>query len=409
MFACLVKWLVLTTTSGNRFEVPDCYEVFDGGVDPIASKAFVGVTELRVDETLIGWGETCNFANQFADLSILDASSNQLETMYDGETNASLHGNITSLKLEHNVFERLDALEPLTKVTSLKSLHLKGNNISHICTRVRFPEFSQNLEFVDLAYNKIDSWAFIDRLPHVFPGMTSLRISHNPIMSTVLKADDKATAVDETFMLVVARLPNLASLNFSAISEADRTNAEMFYLSRIASEMAAAPENMQPVVIHSHPRYHDLCETYGTPTVTREDHSDNPNFLESRLIGFTFYMPKGMREGQTEDEVVDHVEIPKGFDTYRIKGLVGKLFGHRPLGLRLIWETGEWDPVAGYEDLQDDSEDEEPLEAEIGKEGEGKNDEKGRYMQREVEIEDGTRQIGFLVDDKTARVRVEII
>lgn len=391
-------------SSGNRFDVPDCYEMF-GGVYPAASKAFAGITELGVDETLISWGETCNLANQFADLTILDASSNQLETMYDHETNAELQVGITTLKLEHNAFERLDALEPLTKVTSLKSLHLKDNNISKICARVRYPELGENLEYVDLSYNKIDSWAFIDRLNHVFPGMTSLRISHNPIMETIRKADDHATAVDESFMLVVARLPKLVSLNFSAISEADRTNAEMFYLSRIVKEMAAGPEDMEVVVTKAHRRYNELCEMYGTPTVVREDHSDNPNFLESRLIEFTFNMPAGTKEGQTEDEVYNFVEIPKGFDTYRIKSIVGKLFNHRPLGLRLIWETGEWDPVAGYEDLQDDSEEEESV---LDKEKEEKDDQ-GKYMQREVEIEDGTRQIGFLIDDKKAKVRVEII
>ena len=111
--------LSLTTHSGNRFFVPDYYELF-GGSDPTAEKAFTGITELRLNEMLIGWGETCNLANQFSSLSILDASSNQLESMYDGETNASLQVPITSLKLEHNAFERLDALDPLTKVTSLK-------------------------------------------------------------------------------------------------------------------------------------------------------------------------------------------------------------------------------------------------------------------------------------------------
>ena len=396
---------MLTVNSGNRFDVPDYYELF-GGFDPTAQEAFTGITELRLNETLISWGETCNLANQFSSLDILDASSNQLESMYDMETNASLQVPITALKLEHNAFERLDSLDPLTKVTSLKSLHLKNNNISRTCARYRTPTFDSNLEYVDLSYNAIDSWAFIDALANIFPGMTSLRISHNPIMSILRKRDSQASAVDETFMLVVARLPKLTNLNFSSISEADRTQAEMFYLSQIAKEMAAYTEELEGVATHGHKRYNELCEIYGKPNVPREDHSDNPNFLESRLIDFTFYMPKGTKEGQDQEVVRDMCEIPKTWDTYRVKGYVGKLFDYRPLGLRLIWETGEWDPVAGYEDLMDESDEEEIPSVE----GKGREElDKGKFMQREVEIEDGTRQIGFLIDDKKAKVRVEII
>lgn len=385
--------------------MPDYYELF-GGSDPTAEKALTGITELRLNETLISWGEICNLANQFPDLSILDASSNQLESMYDMETNASLQVPITSLKLEHNAFERLDALDPLTKVTSLKFLHLKNNNISRTCARYRIPIFDDKLEYVDLSYNAIDSWAFIEALNHIFPGMTSLRISHNPIMETIRKANSKASAVDETFMLVIARLPKLTNLNFSNISEADRTQAEMFYLSQIAKEMAAYSEEMEGIATHGHKRYNELCEIYGKPTVLREDHSDNPNFIESRLIDFTFYMPKGTKERQEDEVVQDMCEIPKTWDTYRIKGYVGKLFDYRPLGLRLIWETGEWDPVAGYEDLQDESDEDEAAAVESM---DGEKVDKGRFMQREVEIEDGTRQVGFLIDDKKAKVRVEII
>ena len=359
-----------------------------------------------MNETLISWGETCNLANQFPDLSILDASSNQLDSMYDMATNASLSVPITSVKLEHNAFERLDALAPLTKVTSLKSLHLKNNKISRTCARYTIHSFSENLEYVDLSYNAIDSWGFIDALIHIFPGMTSLRISHNPIMTNLRKTDSEASAVDETFMIVVARLPNLTNLNFSNISATDRTQAEMFYLSQIAKEISALPEELEALATQSHKRYDELCEIYGKPSVLREDHSGNPNFIESRLIAFNFYMPKGTKEGQDEDVVYEMCEIPNTVDTYRLKAYIGRLFDHRPLGLRLIWETGEWDPVAEYEDLQDESGEEES--SAIESKGEEEVD-KGKFMQREVEIEDGTRQIGFLIDDKKARVRVEII
>ena len=88
--------------------------------------------------------------------------------------------------------------------------------------------------------------------------------------------------------------------------------------------------------------------------------------------------------------------------------------------LRLIWETGEWDPVAASwatddearwsvgseesEGSEDDGEEEEEEE-------EGKEDgtaQKGKFIRREVELVDGTREVGFWIEEREARVRVEV-
>ncbi len=102
-------------------------------------------------------------------------------------------------------------------------------------------------------------------------------------------------------------------------------------------------------------------------------------------------------------------EIPKGFDVYRVKGIVGRLFKLKPMCLRLIWETGEWDPVAGYEDeLDDPSDDEARGHPDSAKSLHHETQPTGKWMKREVEIEDSTRQIGFCVDGNSAKVRVEL-
>ncbi len=152
----------------------------------------------------------------------------------------------------------------------------------------------------------------------------------------------------------------------------------------------------------------------------------NPDFLEARLIKFTFYIPPKTLPDQ--DSVISRVqEIPKGFDIYQVKGIVGRLFGLRPLTLRLIWETGEWDPVAGYEDEEEDSDEDDEVEFEESQENaRGHSDdytpsleadnrelpmgkEKGKWMRREVELENGTRQIGFWLDGMDAKVRIELL
>ena len=211
-------------------------------------------------------------------------------------------------------------------------------------------------------------------------------------------------------MLTLARLKNLKSLNFSKITLADRTNAEMFYLSRIAKAMAEVPESEEHTVTSQHKRYPELSNQYGAPTVVRKSKGAvNPDFLEARLIKFTFYLPPNTQANQKET-ITKVQEIPKSFDVYRVKGIAGKMFGIPPLKIRLVWETGEWDPVAGYEDDEGDSEDEEEaVEVRAAEGGGATTQEKGsRWMERKVEIEDGTRQVGFCVDDMEATVRVEL-
>jgi hypothetical protein len=311
--------------------------------------------------------------------------------------------------LEYNQFTSLSDLAPLSQLASLENLLLKGNQISTIRSESsERPIFGSKLQYVDLSYNQIDSWAFVDDLAQIFPGMTGLRLQHNPIYDDIVKGDGPASSVDDGFMLVLARLGNLKSLNFSPISDVDRRNAEMFYLSRIGRQMASVPESEEHTVTSQHKRYAELCEKYDKPDVIRKGpETINPDFLEARLIKFMFYMPPNTLPGQ-EEAVERNKEIPKGFDVYRVKGIVGRLFNVKPLYVRLIWETGEYDPVAGYEEEEDDSSDDEGGDTKTYDNKKPGNDGKGKWMKREVEIEDSTRQVGYCVEGMEGRVRVEV-
>ncbi len=84
------------------------------------------------------------------------------------------------------------------------------------------------------------------------------------------------------------------------------------------------------------------------------------------------------------------------------------------MSLTLIWETGEWDPVAGADDRDEDSDLEQDVASEKERrEVEGKGEEKeerdkGRWVQREEELVDGTKDVGFWVEGREARVRIEM-
>ncbi|KAL5618694.1 hypothetical protein FOVSG1_000916 [Fusarium oxysporum f. sp. vasinfectum] len=382
------------TLNGNRFQ---------NVLGDQANDAVNNVKELSLEETLLSWEEVCHIATKSPSLAALDAGSNQFQSL-PALDYGNLSSTLTSINLEINEFTTFVDISTLATLRSLRNIHLKGNNISTIAPEgIEGPIFSDTVQYLDVSYNNIQSWEFVNQLPKHFPGLVGLRIGHNPFYDAV-DADAKASSSEESHMFTVARLGSLKSLNFSQITPADRSNAEMFYLSRIAKQLAAAPEDAEQEVLANHPRYADLCKIYGEPNIVRRLEV-NPAFLEARLVTVGFHLQDG------EEKVK---KIPKSYDIYAVKGIAGKLFGLSPLKLGLIWETGEWDPVAGFDDQEGDSSDEEDAEEERERKGidthaaeEDTAGKPGRWVKREVELKDGPRQLGYCVDGVDVKIRVE--
>jgi hypothetical protein len=362
----------------------------------------------------MSWEEIIHVAKIFEGLEGLSASTNQLSSLPSTPL-SSLPSTLTSLNLEFNDFTAISQLASLAALTALRHLHLKGNSISAIRLAgadESLPTFSANLQYLDVSYNNVLSWAFIDELPSCFPGLTSLRFAHNPIYDNPdpEHSGNSKNVTEEAYMFTVGRLANLRTLNFGTISASERQDAEMFYLARIGKHLATVPETQEADIIRHHRRYAELCVLYGPPVVNRTKEI-NPAFLEARLLNIQFvFHPAGRAAVQRI------ARVPKSFDIYAVKGIAGKLFDSKPLSLRLIWETGEWDPVAGFDDeMEDSSEDEEgPSSTEEEKRvasATGNNsqpeEKAGKWVKREVELSDGPRQLGFCVDGMEAKIRVE--
>ncbi|KAK5150603.1 hypothetical protein LTR04_006756 [Oleoguttula sp. CCFEE 6159] len=323
---------------------------------------------------------------------------------------------INSLTLEDNHFKTLGDLLTLTKLPNLRSLNLKKNAIAAVTrsdSDVTMPTmtnadfaFSASLTSLDISYNDITRWSFIDDLHVIFPGLTSLRVSHNPLYQNLKAADDKLLSAEDGYMLTIARLSRLKTLNFSPVTPKERLNAETYYLSQIATELSLNPKDQEARIIAGHRRYAELCDEYGEPTIRRSDaKSDNPNSLAVRLIRLTFRLNDSARRAAGDDRPPEiTLEVPRSFSVYSVLGLVGKRTGLVPMTLRLIWETGEWDPVAskyGDDDAEYwNSSDEDTDEAE------GWSD--GRTVLREEELVAGTRMVGTWIEASEAVVRVEL-
>ncbi|THC98945.1 hypothetical protein EYZ11_001582 [Aspergillus tanneri] len=370
-------------------------------LDPVEGSLKFAITELHLDDTLLAWDEISTIP-------------------------VSVSNTITTLNLEHNEISSLSSIMPLTSLSNIEHLSLRGNCIDAIHERNQTEEpirFSPTLKSVDLSRNQINMWSFVDELQHVFPGLQILRISGNPLYdqavgpSAITGMPEKPMTVDEAYMLTLSRLSSLLVLNFGNITAKDRSNGELYYLSLVGRELSAAPETAKRDVLARHPRYSELCHIHGEPIIKRASDSTGPNAsvnprsVAARLLKIAFHLPSSSSTSPSSEDVVKVKEIPRSFDTYQVKAIVSRLFGLPPYECRLIWETDEMDPVS-KENMGDidgwDSEEE----------GSAMQDRKlvnlgdsVKFAKREVELVDCTKDIGywFEADLTEARVRVEVL
>jgi tubulin-specific chaperone E len=351
--------------------------------------AFANIHTLRLEENFLPWEDIARITHLFPTLSSFGASSN----LYSSLSSHALNSTITDLTLEDNLIPSLSAIESVTKLPNLQRLILKSNKVSEIITSgSQVPVFPSTLTEVDLSFNEISTWTFIETLVHVFPGLTSLRVSHNPLYESLQAPDGRALTADDGYMLTLARLGNLKTLNHSPVSPKERLNAESYYLSMIAKEVQFAPENLREQILKSHPRYEWLCEEYGEPDIQRSANAVNPNSLAARLLRIHFYLA-------ADKSRIYETEIPMSCTAYTVLGMVGRHFGIQPMECKLFWETGDWVPAkSNVVDFDDDTWDSDDSEVE---------EKLGRVM-REVEVVPSTRSIGTWIDGSEATVRVEI-
>ncbi|KAF2131616.1 tubulin-specific chaperone-like protein E [Dothidotthia symphoricarpi CBS 119687] len=359
-------------------------------------KAFANIKRLGMEENLLPWEQLAEVTHLFPVLSTFVASSN----LYTALTSHDLNSTITDLTLEDNLFPSLSALQPLTKLPNLQRLVLKQNKICEINDPGSpAPVFPSTLSEVDMSFNEITAWAFVDKLEHVFPGLTSLRVSHNPLYESLQAADGRTLTADDGYMLTLARLGNLKTLNYSPINPKERLNAESYYLSLIAREVQFAPERLQTQILDSHPRYKWLCEEYGEPNIQRSKNAVNPNSLAARLIRIKFCLVAGETQKANIKSKTYEAEIPMSCTAYTVLGIVAKHFDIKPSKCGLIWETGDW--MSANKSMADLGEDD--------WNSDDSEDERGAdRVMREVDIVPGTRSIGTWIDGSEATVRVEI-
>lgn len=375
---------------GNRISLPmgDAVEQY--------SVQLAGIRELSLSETLIRPSEVASAITAIPSLEVLTLANNEI-SVWDRQ---DLPPSVRVLDLSGNRFESFTALRALAGLPQLGTLLLKGNSVGANTTNQHKPDDTHfdMVSELELRDNKIASWSFFNTLPAIFPAMKHIRIAGNPLYRDLKSAEGKALSTDDGYMLTIARLPQLELLNYSKITDKERLNAETYYLGQIAIGLSNANEQQREVVLAGNPRYQALCEEYGEPTISTKPKVNEVdlNSLAARLVNITFIPYSSKLQPCSEWTE----EVPKSLNTYALLGIVGKRISVMPLKLRLVWETGERDPVRdeGSEapEWWDSSDEDTDAEG-------------GEWTAREVELVPGTRPLGTYMEGRTARVRVEMV
>ncbi|EGP91829.1 uncharacterized protein MYCGRDRAFT_107794 [Zymoseptoria tritici IPO323] len=403
--AKLLPKLRTLTLDGNRIHT-----------GPEHGTALLNVKSLSLSNTLLDWHGICAVASRFPNLISLTAAGNELQVISD----KTLPCHLQTLDLSSNKFTALSSLSPLHSLPALRTLSLKANLITttgfppaNLINGTNLPQpLSPTLHTLDLSHNAISTWLPINALPSLYPSLLHLRTSSNPLYSHLTTPSGAPLTPEDGYMLTIARLPALQTLNYSAITEKERLNAETYYLGQIAAQISLVTSGAEGVeaVKAEHPRWKELVEEYGEPSIpstitgaAAKEGEKNPHSLAAQLLTLTFHLASPssfthLHPTKTETEWTDR--IPKSFSIYTLLSRVGAKLGVLPMELRLVWKTGEWDPVQrgpGQGEVEEwDSEDEEE-EEDGGRE----------VVRREIELVAGTRGVGTVFEGGGGVVRVE--
>lgn len=375
---------------------------------------------------------------------------------------------VETLILENNLFDSLACLRDIVTVfPNLKALSLQRNQIAHIGLSVPADACDAALcfpllETLNLSQNLIADYFFVDTISLLFPNLTSLRVSNNPLFTQTMselsaglgvRHDETLTMAsatnrqagrgsvrsDAAFSLTLARIPTLVILNHSSISPRDREEGEIYYtslaekdLSISAAKLAVDGVNRESVVKEQrrkYPRYEELCRKYDRDSVFEAFLLQQGNFastsktqgasgqvtyasgtLGARLIKATFYIYRpSPTSSATPPQPIIRL-IPRTIDVYRLKALVARVFALPALQFKLTYESEELDPVKdeGYESATWDTWGDWDLDHPPAEEGDQMAKEGSKWRKREVEIVDGTREWGFYVEDEVREVSVRV-
>ncbi|KAI9320846.1 hypothetical protein BX666DRAFT_1241407 [Dichotomocladium elegans] len=155
---------------------------------------------------------------------------------------------------------------------SLETLYLNGNSISSISP---IPQGTfKKLEYLRLDDNKICEWSSIDAL-NGFPALRRLRIKGNPVLAEL--AGELASSH------IVGRIKGLTVVDGNTLTPHERNDYERYYLT-----LCTKDGTTHDAIACIHPRYKELCQIHGEPSVGSTTKEGPAMTLKDRLMSIKF-------------------------------------------------------------------------------------------------------------------------
>ncbi len=225
-------------------------------------KPVLQLNTLLSSTTLITKTELSYLAQSFPNLREISIATNQLQT----EDFVEGLFNLKHLEILDISFNNLSRIPwTLSKISTIKHLDLSSNSITDYDTSKDFDITSwKGLKSIDIRHNLIKEWNTISVLSELLPEVTDLRINGNPVF-------DQMSADDVPFYLI-GIWGNISKLNATTVTDKERTNAELFLMSKVSQGEFDFNLNT--------PRWKKLEEKHGKHNIQKK----KTNELKSRLI-----------------------------------------------------------------------------------------------------------------------------
>jgi len=298
---------------------------------------------------------------------------NQFDT-FPTSTSFPQISSVKLLYLDNNDFADLDCIIPIIQAfPNIGTLSFAANRIRKLGQQLSsLKQIFPHINTLSIPDNQIPEFQFLESLSILFPNLASLRITGNPFYTIDTNGPDPQSS-DKLYYLGLARVPTLKTLNYAIITQREREEGEIYYLSIAAKEIqnlftsSPPPSSANTTTLANqarqlHPRYQALCQKYSRESVidqllslqtstssTPATASHQPAYpagsLGARLVTATFYIPSS------------HVSTTPTITQQLPLSLPGSyLMGHllhnptfasylKPLQFNLIYESTELDPV----------------------------------------------------------------
>ncbi|KAJ1309153.1 hypothetical protein OPQ81_004825 [Rhizoctonia solani] len=242
---------------------------------PLDTTNFPKLTHLRLNSTMINWAEACEVLVYFPNLQDLQLGYNQLERLHPSPKTGTSEAlpNLTTLNLDSNsLSDWVSNMVLCSLVPHLRNLMIPSNKISSIPRRVDTPTTKQPtlpLHYLVLTENPISHWSDVDSLVTWLPELCELNISLELLASGIPPGAARN--------FVIARLPLLTKLNGTEVTERERVDAELFYLSWIGRDAQLSETDRETM----HTRWKELAIKHNT---TPDKLKPNAEALGSHMI-----------------------------------------------------------------------------------------------------------------------------